>query len=144
MYKSLTLKTSVKKLGNLTRQIAHKDIDFAITQMRFSPKRPARMILRGLEHAKEEAIRLQEMKEGQIIIDQAWVGRNQYRRQYWPRARGRLNIRMRPYTHFTVLLRTSETVNKQLDKVKRRKLENMTRLPRVEKPIYNARPYYTW
>jgi ribosomal protein L22 len=138
------LKTSVKKLGNLTRQVAHKDIDFAITQMRFSPKRAARMIMRGLEHAKEEAMKLQDMKQGQIIVDQAWVGRNTYKKQLWPRARGRMNIRMRPYTHFTVMLRSAETVNKRIEKVKQRKLESMVRRPKEEKPIYNARPYYTW
>jgi ribosomal protein L22 len=138
------LKTSVKKLGDLTRQIAHKDIDYAITQMRFSPKRAARNLLRGLEHAKEEAIKLQEMKDGEIIVDQAWVGRNTYKKQVWPRARGRMNIRMRPYTQFTVMLRTAETVNKQVAKVKQRKLESMVRTQRDTKPIYNARPYYTW
>jgi hypothetical protein len=100
--------------------------------------------MRGLEHAKEEAIRLQEMKEGQIIIDQAWVGRETYKKQPWPRARGRFNMRMRPYTHFTVLLRTAETVNKQIAKVKERKLESLVRRPSEMRPIYNARPYYTW
>ena len=102
------------------------------------------MIMRGLEHAKEEAMKLQEMKEGQIIVDQAWVGRNTYKKQLWPRARGRMNVRMRPYTHFTVTLRTAETVNKRVEKVKQRKLESMVRRPKEEKPIYNARPYYTW
>ena len=138
------MKTSVKKLGNLTRQIAHKDIDYAITQMRFSPKRAAVNILRGLEHAKEEAIKLQEMNEGQIIVDQAWVGRNTYKKQLWPRARGRMNIRMRPYTQFTVMLRTAETVQKQVAKVKQRKLESLVRRQSDMRPIYNARPYYTW
>ena len=134
----------MKKLGNLARQIAHKDIDHAIMQMRFSPKRVARSIMRGLEHAKEEGIRLNDMKDGQIIVDQAWVGRGRYRKQIWPRARGRLNIRMRPHTHFTVLLKTAETVNKRVAKVKRRKLEKMVRGMQLNKPIYNARPYYTW
>ena len=140
----MRLKTSVKKLGNLTRQIMHKDLDFAITQMRFSPKRVARIVQQGLEHAKEEAIKLRGMKQDEIIIDEAWVGRNSYVKQFWPRARGRLDIRRRPYTHFTVVLRTSEKVNKQIAKVKERKLESMFRKPKETKPIYNARPYYAW
>lgn len=131
-------------MGNLSRQIAHKDIDFAITQMRFSPKRVARSILRGLEHAKEEAVKLQEMRDGQIIIDQAWVGRGRYKKQAWPRARGRMNVRMRPMTHFTVMLRSAETVAKQVAKVKQRKLESLVRTQKETRPIYNARPYYTW
>jgi ribosomal protein L22 len=126
------------------RQIAHKDIDYAITQMRFSPKRVARLVFRGLEHAKEEAIRLNEMKEGQIIVDQAWVGRITYSKQLWPRARGRVNIRMRPTVSFSVLLRSAETVNKRVEKKKLRHLESLVRRPSEMKPIYNARPYYTW
>src|SRR5438270_12591165 len=140
----MRLHTSIKKLGNLSRQIAHKDIDHAIAQMRFSTKRAARTILRGLEHAKEEAIRLQDMKDGHIVLDQAWVGRNGYRKQRWIRARGRMNIRMRPFSHFTVLLRSQETVDKRIERVKMRKLQKMVRRPSETRPIYNPRPYYTW
>jgi hypothetical protein len=72
------------------------------------------------------------------------VGRNAYRRQRWVRARGRMNIRMRPFSHFTVTLRTKETVDKRVAKVKQRKLEKLVRRPSEMKPIYNPRPYYTW
>jgi len=138
------MKTSVKKLGNLARQIAHKDIDYAITQMRFSPKRQARLIVRSLEHAKEEAIRFKEMTDGKIMIDQAWVGRSPYKKQVWPRARGRVNIRMRPYTHVCVMLRSSDIVDKRVEKKKQKKVEKLGRWPSEMKPIYNPRPYYTW
>jgi ribosomal protein L22 len=134
----------VKKLGALARQIAHKDIDHAITQMRFSSKRVARSVMRGLEHAKEEAIKLSDMKEGRIVVDQAWVGRSAFKRQPWPRARGRRNIRMRPFTHFVIRLRTAEVVQKQVEKVKLRKIKRMFRQVNQAKPIYNPRPYYTW
>jgi ribosomal protein L22 len=136
----------VKKLGALARQIAHKDIDHAITQMRFSAKRAARSVVRGLEHAKEEAIRLSEMKEGQIIVDRAWVGRGGYKPQVWPRARGRRNVRMRPFTHFVVTLKPAGIVQKQVDKVQMRKISKRLGKPTrgQERPIYNPRPYYAW
>src|SRR5262249_14537635 len=54
--KSHFLKTSVKKLMLLARQIAGKDIDDAIVQMRFSKKAAAREVLAHLKHAKNEAI----------------------------------------------------------------------------------------
>jgi large subunit ribosomal protein L22 len=138
------LKTSIKKLGNLMRQVQHKDVDHAITQMRFSPKRAARLVFRGLEHAKEEAIRLHGMKDGQVIVDQAWVGRNKFRRQIWPRARGRANFRMRPYSHFTVLLRHAQIAKERLEKKKEKKLESIVWKRKDYRPIYNARPYYAW
>ena len=49
-------KTSVKKLAPLARQIAGRQIDEAITQMRFSNKKAAREVMEHLEHAKNEAM----------------------------------------------------------------------------------------
>ena len=62
--KSHNLKTSVKKLGALARQIAGKNIDDAITQMRFSKKKVAIEILKQLEFARDEAVVMRGMGLG--------------------------------------------------------------------------------
>lgn len=54
--KSHWFKTSVKKLGPLARQIAGKNIDEAMLQMRFSKKKAAKDVLEHLRHAKNVAI----------------------------------------------------------------------------------------
>ena len=54
--KSANLKTSVKKLGPLARQITGKTVEEAITQMRFSKKKAAREVLDHLEYARDEAV----------------------------------------------------------------------------------------
>lgn len=54
--KSHNLKTSVKKLGMLARQIAGKTVEEAEVQMRFSRKKAATYVLEHLEAAKNEAI----------------------------------------------------------------------------------------
>ncbi|KAL4799695.1 ribosomal protein L22/L17 [Aspergillus venezuelensis] len=54
--KSVWIKTSVKKLGPLARQIAGKNIDEAIVQMQFSKKQAAKSVLEHLKHAKNTAI----------------------------------------------------------------------------------------
>lgn len=56
LIRSHNMKTSVKKLGMLARQIAGKTIDDAITQMRFSKKKVAQDVLRQLEFARDEAV----------------------------------------------------------------------------------------
>ena len=56
LVKSHMMKTSVKKLGKLARQISGKRIEDAITQMRFSRKKVAQEVLRQLEFARDEAI----------------------------------------------------------------------------------------
>ncbi|KAL4941619.1 hypothetical protein BDV06DRAFT_178791 [Aspergillus oleicola] len=54
--KSVWIKTSLKKLGPLARQIAGKNIDDAIVQMQFSKKKAAKDVLEHLKHAKNTAI----------------------------------------------------------------------------------------
>ncbi|KKZ67345.1 hypothetical protein EMCG_06964 [[Emmonsia] crescens] len=49
-------KTSVKKLMMVARQIAGKNIDDAILQMRFSPKKVAKDVKAHLELARDEAV----------------------------------------------------------------------------------------
>lgn len=63
--RSHNIKTSVKKLGMLARQIAGKTIDDAITQMRFSRKKVAQDVLKQLEYARDEAIVMRGMGLGQ-------------------------------------------------------------------------------
>ncbi|KAH9841161.1 putative universal ribosomal protein uL22 family protein [Teratosphaeria destructans] len=60
------LKTSVKKLGMLARQIAGKTIDDAIVQMRFSKKKMAQEVLKHLEYARDEAIVTRGMGLGAV------------------------------------------------------------------------------
>jgi len=122
--KSQMIKTSVKKLGMLARQIAGKPIEEAITQMRFSPKKAAKAVTQHLKFARAEAIVKRgmglgeaegrkgepieiELKNGKrkhitdrtgIYVDQAWVGKGPYDTAFDHRARGRVNIMRLPYT----------------------------------------------
>jgi len=122
--KSQMIKTSVKKLGMLARQIVGKPIEEAITQMRFSPKKAAKAVAQHLKFARDEAIVKRgmglgeaedrkgepveiELKDGKrkfitdrtgIYVDQAWVGKGPYDTALDYRARGRVNIMRLPYT----------------------------------------------
>lgn len=68
--KSHNMKTSVKKLGKLARQIAGKTVDDAITQMRFSKKKVATEVLKQLEAARDEAVVMRGMGLGQVDLQQ--------------------------------------------------------------------------
>ncbi|PGH01535.1 hypothetical protein AJ79_07882 [Helicocarpus griseus UAMH5409] len=67
--KSHFFKTSVKKLMMVARQIAGKNIDDAILQMRFSPKKVAKDVREHLEHARNEAIVVHGMGLGRDKVD---------------------------------------------------------------------------
>jgi ribosomal protein L22 len=56
LYKSQNLPTSTKKLQKVVNQLAGKTVSEALVQLRFSPKRIARDVIKGLEFAQDEAI----------------------------------------------------------------------------------------
>lgn len=135
--KSHWFKTSIKKLGPLARQIAGKNIDEAILQMRFSKKKAAKDVLGHLEHAKDVAMVRAGMglpgqdtkdepanpltvtlKSGErkkisdpasIYIQQAWVNRGPYGFGMDHRARGQINRLRPPATGLSVLLKEEKT-----------------------------------
>ncbi|KAF2790478.1 hypothetical protein K505DRAFT_311301 [Melanomma pulvis-pyrius CBS 109.77] len=55
-YKSPFLPTSIKKLTKLMNQIAGKTVEEALVQLRFSKKKVARDVWKGLKLARDEAI----------------------------------------------------------------------------------------
>ncbi|KAI9699800.1 MAG: 54S ribosomal protein L22, mitochondrial [Candelina mexicana] len=168
--KSPMLKTSVKKLGPLARQIAGKSVEDAIVQMRFSRKKAAKDVKEHLEHARNEAIVRRgmglgeaegtkgkeveiELKNGKrrlvkdrtgLYVDQAWVGRGTFGRLPDFRARGRINIMRPPRTSISVLLKEEATrvrISEEMDE-KRRKRKLWVHLP--NRPVTAQRQYYSW
>ncbi|KAA6411682.1 MAG: 54S ribosomal mitochondrial [Lasallia pustulata] len=171
--KSHFLKTSVKKLGPLARQIAGKPIEDAIVQMRFSPKKAAREVKRHLEYARDEAVVRRGMglgavdgkgaveggevvvedKKGkrrvvrdktEIYVDQAWVGRGSYERERDYRARGQVNIMMCPYTSISVLLKEEATRIRLAEEREQKRQKKKVWVPLPDRPVTAQRQYCLW
>ncbi|KAL1641921.1 39S ribosomal protein L22, mitochondrial [Diplodia intermedia] len=164
------IKTSVKKLGMLARQIQGKPVDEAILQMRFSKKKAARKVLEHLEYARDHAVVSRgmglgdaqgtkgdpveiELKDGRrklvedrtgIYVDQAWVGRGAYGKAWDIRARGRVNILRLPTTTISVVLK-EEATRIRLSEERQKKRDNRkvwTHLP--DRPIQQQRQHLLW
>lgn len=169
--KSHWFKTSVKKLGPLARQIAGKNIDEAILQMRFSKKKAAQDVLGHLEHAKNVAMVRAGMglspsepvkpitvtlKSGErkqindptsIYIQQAWVNRGPYGFGMDHRARGQINRLRPPATGLSVLLKEEKTrirewEDRDAKALRQRKAQLWTQLP--DRKISAQSQYYSW
>jgi len=97
-----------------------------------------------LGEARMEAIVRRGMKDGEMYVSQAWVGRGEYDLELSHRARGRIDKLMKPYTSITVVLRENAT----RERIKREKREKRERkrvwvhLP--NRPIYGQQQYYQW
>jgi len=66
LLKSPFIKTSVKKLYPLARQIAGKPLHEAMVQMRFSKKKAAQDVLKHLEYARDQAVVVRGMGLGRV------------------------------------------------------------------------------
>ena len=66
--KSPWIKTSVKKLFPLARQIAGKPLHEAMVQMRFSRKKAAADVLKHLEFARDQAVAVKGMGLGRVNV----------------------------------------------------------------------------
>lgn len=148
-------KTSMKKLNPLARQIAGKNIDDAILQMRFSKKKAAMDVKEHLEAAKNEAIVKRGMGLGavenedvteakpvkiqlkdkkwktitdptQMYIDQAWVSKGPYGRGMDHRARGQIYMLKPPHTGITVVLKEEKTRIREYEERKAKQLRQRT------------------
>ncbi|CAI7606014.1 unnamed protein product [Penicillium glandicola] len=171
--KSHWIKTSLKKLGPLARQIAGKNIDEAILQMRFSNKKAAKDVLEHLEHAKNVAIvragmgleasksepskpitvilktgeRQKIANPSDIYIQEAWVNRGPYGYEMDHRARGQINRMRPPTTSISVLLKEEKTrIREWEDREAKAQRERRSQLwtQLPDRKISAQNQYYSW
>ncbi|THW80168.1 hypothetical protein D6D19_00666 [Aureobasidium pullulans] len=172
--KSENIKTSIKKLGPIARQIAGKTVDDAIVQLRFSKKKAAVPVLNYLEYARDEAVVSRGMGLGQatvadldkpvdirlkdgkrhtvadptkMYIDQAWVGRGPYGKLPEYRAKGKINILRTPWTHIGLVLKEEATrVRQYNEREEKRKKQREAKVwtPLPDRPIQGQRQWYSW
>ncbi|KAK6332548.1 54S ribosomal protein L22, mitochondrial [Orbilia blumenaviensis] len=137
-------KTSLKKLGPLARQIAGKPLEHALVQMRYSPKKAAKEVLKHLVQAKNEAILTKNFDPEQTYISQAWVGRGTPDKAPLTRARGRIHIIEKPYTSISVILKENKTLERLAKEKEDKRLRQKVWVPLANRPIYGQHQYYQW
>ncbi|KAK6513390.1 54S ribosomal protein L22, mitochondrial [Arthrobotrys megalospora] len=137
-------KTSLKKLGPLARQIAGKPLEHALVQMRYSPKKAAKEVLKHLVQAKNEAILTKNFDPEQTYISQAWVGRGTPDKAPLTRARSRVHIIERPYTSIAVILKENKTLERLAREKDEKRMRQKVWVPMPNRPIYGQHQYYQW
>ena len=168
--KSHNIKTSVKKLAPLARQITGKSIEDAISQMHLSRKKAAVEAAAHLEHARNMAVVSRGMglgeaegtkgapvailtKEGKkklvadrtaMYIDQAWVGRGPYGAASDHRARGIINKLSLPSTSLSVVVKEEATRIRQHEEREEKKRNRRVWVPLPDRPVTGQQPYYSW
>ncbi|KAF2194904.1 ribosomal protein L22 [Zopfia rhizophila CBS 207.26] len=170
LYKSPFLATSVKKLTKVVNQIAGKTVEEALVQLRFSKKKVAQDVFKGLEIARDEAIAGRGMGLGarngekgkgteielnngkkkivhdqmEMYVDQAWVGKGEYDMSPEYRARGRVNMLTHKSTSFSILLKEEATRMRISDEIKKKRENRKLWVALPDRPITAQRQYCLW
>lgn len=105
---SRMLKTSPQKLNLVAQLIRGKSVAKALTDLTFSKKRIAIDVKKTLQSAIANAENNHGLDVDELIVAEAYVGKNLTMKRGRPRARGRYGKILKPFAQVTILVRQPE------------------------------------
>ena len=108
MAKLRMLKTSPQKLNLLAGLIRGKKVDRALNDLTFSKKRIAVDVKNCLQSAIANAENNHNLDVDELIVSEAYVGKNLTMKRGRPRARGRFGRIIKPFSELTIKVRQLE------------------------------------
>ena len=96
------LKTSPQKLNLVSRMIRNKPVNIALAQLKFSKKRIAKDVRKCLESAIANAENNHDLDIDELVVSEAYVGKNLILKRGRPRARGRYGKILKPFSQLTI------------------------------------------
>ena len=111
------LKTSPQKLNLVSKMIRNKPVNVALAQLKFSRKRIALDVKKCLESAVANAENNHDLDIEELIVSEAFVGKNLVLKRGRPRARGRYGKILKPFSQLTIKVRQISQDNDKEGKV---------------------------
>ena len=102
------LRVSPQKLNLVAAQIRGKNVSEALNELAFSKKRIAQDVKKTLQSAIANAENNHGLDVDELIVAEAWVGKNLVLKRGRPRARGRFGKIMKPFSQLTIKVRQVE------------------------------------
>ena len=110
------LKTSPQKLNLVSRMIRNKPVNIALAQLKFSKKRIAKDVRKCLESAIANAENNHDLDIEELVVSEAYVGKNLVLKRGRPRARGRYGKILKPFSQLTIKVKQILVDNKDEEK----------------------------
>ena len=108
--KTKMLRTSPQKLNLVAALIRGKKVEKALADLTFSHKRVAGDVKKCLQSAIANAENNHNLDVDNLIVAEAWVGKNLVMKRGRPRARGRYGKIMKPFSEITIKVRQVEAI----------------------------------
>ena len=109
------VRSSTRKLKPILRSIVGKNVDKAIRDLTFSDKRITKDIKKTISSAVSNAENNFQYDIDNLIVKEAYCGKQIVMKRFRPRAKGRASPIMKPYSNLTIILG-----EKQKEKVEKR------------------------
>ena len=107
------IRTSQYKLNLVAGMIRGKKIDQAINDLAFSRKRISIDVLKVLRSAVANAENNHNLDVDDLIVAQAWTGKNLVLKRFHARGRGRGASILKPFSEVTIILREQKVAEKE-------------------------------
>jgi large subunit ribosomal protein L22 len=108
MAKARMLRTSPQKLNLVAALIRGKKVERALSDLTFSKKRVAGDVKKVLQSAIANAENNHGLDVDELVVAEAWVGKNLVMKRGHPRARGRFGKIVKPFSELTIKVRQVE------------------------------------
>jgi len=99
------LRVSPQKLNLLAQLIRGKKVSTALADLQFSNKRISVEVKKALESAIANAENNHELDVDDLVVAQAYVGKDMVIKRFSPRARGRAGRIEKPFSNITIIVR---------------------------------------
>ncbi|MPL95838.1 LSU ribosomal protein L22P [Rhodobacter sp. 140A] len=106
--KAKMLRTSPQKLNLVAAMIRGKKVEKALADLTFSKRRIAGDVKKCLQSAIANAENNHGLDVDNLVVAEAWVGKNLVMKRGRPRARGRFGKIMKPFSEITIKVRQIE------------------------------------
>ena len=98
------IRSSVRKLNPILKEIVGKKVDVAIRDLQFSEKRITRDIRKTISSAVANAENNFQYDIDKLIVKEAYCGKKITMKRFRPRAKGRAAPILKPYSSVTIIL----------------------------------------
>ncbi|HEX4740717.1 MAG TPA: 50S ribosomal protein L22 [Caulobacteraceae bacterium] len=105
MSKVRTLRTGARKLNLVAQSIRGLKVQRALNELEFSPKRIAADVRKALYSAISNAENNHGLDIDNLVVAEAYVGRNLVMKRFSARARGRSSRIEKPFSEITIVVR---------------------------------------
>ena len=111
------IRSSVRKLNPILREIVGKKVDVAMRDLEFSEKRITRDIRKTLNSAVANAENNFQYDIDKLIVKEAYCGKKIIMKRFRPRAKGRAAPILKPYSSVTIILSEQKKMAKASAKI---------------------------